>query len=139
MSTIEGGCLCGAIRYSSGAAPLMTAVCSCKNCQRQTGTSFSVLLAMPKGSIQYEGASLATYEDTGSSGQPVLRQFCPKCGSPIMSTLAVTPTLEWLKAGTLDDAAWVKPTVAVWCQSAQPWVDLGRDVTQFAQNPPRGA
>ena len=139
MSMIEGGCLCGAIRYSSGATPLMTAVCSCKNCQRQTGTSFSVVLAMPKGSIQYEGASLATYEDTGSSGQSVLRQFCPKCGSPIMSTLAVTPALEWLKAGTLDDATWVKPTVAVWCQSAQPWVDLGQDVAHFAQNPPRGA
>ncbi len=34
MSKIRGGCLCGAVRYSTDAEPLLTAVCHCKNCQR---------------------------------------------------------------------------------------------------------
>lgn len=48
MTRIVGGCLCGAVRHSSTAAPLMTAICQCKHCQRQSGTAFSVLV-LPDG------------------------------------------------------------------------------------------
>jgi hypothetical protein len=46
------------------------------------------------------------------------------------------PQLDWLKAGTLDDTSWVKPSLAVWCQSAQPWTADAENVPRFAQNPP---
>lgn len=139
MNAIVGGCLCGAVRYSSKAQPLMTAVCNCKHCQRQTGTSFSVLVALPKGTLEMTGAQPATYRDTGSSGQPVLRHFCSNCGSPIFSDVAVTPAMDWLKAGTLDDASWLKPQVSIWCESAQPWVKMDDSIACFPQNPPPGA
>src|SRR6266849_6434872 len=48
MQKIQGRCLCGAVRYRSDVAPLLTAICNCKNCQRQTGTAFSILVAVPK-------------------------------------------------------------------------------------------
>ena len=32
------------------------------------------------------------------------------------------PGLAFVKAGTLNDTSWLKPTVEVWCRSAQPWV-----------------
>ena len=38
---IEGGCLCGKVRYSADAEPTFVGVCHCKNCQKQAGTSFS--------------------------------------------------------------------------------------------------
>jgi hypothetical protein len=53
----------------------MTAICHCKHCQRQTGTAFSILVAIPKGSLVMEGAQPDTYEDIGDSGLPVLRWF----------------------------------------------------------------
>lgn len=139
MNQIVGGCLCGAVRYTSKAQPLMTAVCNCKHCQRQTGTSFSVLVALPKGTLEMTGAKPATYQDTGSSGQPVLRHFCGQCGSPIFSDVAVTPAMDWLKAGTLDDATWLKPQVSIWCESAQPWVKMDESIACFPQNPPPSA
>ena len=139
MAKIVGGCLCGAVRYSSEAEPVMTGVCHCKHCQRQTGTSFSVLVAVPKGTLRIEGTPLAAFNDTGESGQSVVRKFCPQCGSPIVSEVAVTPTLDWVKAGTLDDASWLQPQVNMWCDSAQPWVLMKDGVPQFARNPPFGA
>ena len=139
MSNIIGGCLCGAIRYTSKSQPLLTAVCNCKNCQRQTGTAFSVLVALPKGTLEFSGDQPATYHDTGSSGLPVLRHFCSKCGSPIFSDVAATPAMDWLKAGTLDDASWLQPQVSIWCDSAQPWVQMSESIARFPQNPPPAA
>jgi hypothetical protein len=34
---IEGGCLCGKVRYSADAEPAFVGVCHCKNCQKGTG------------------------------------------------------------------------------------------------------
>ena len=41
---IEGGCLCGKVRYSADAEPAFVGVCHCKNCQKGTGTAFSYRL-----------------------------------------------------------------------------------------------
>lgn len=136
MQEIRGGCLCGAVRYRCDAAPLMTAICNCKNCQRQTGTAFSVLVAVPKGALVVEGMQPATYEDVGDSGLPVLRRFCPSCGSPIFSEVGATPTMDWVKAGTLDDTSWLQPQVNIWCASAQPWVQMSDAIPRVAGNPP---
>lgn len=135
MQEMLGGCLCGAVRYRSSAAALMTAICNCKHCQRQTGSAFSILVAVPKGALVMEGAQPDTYRDIGESGLPVLRRFCAKCGSPIFSEVSATPTMDWLKAGTLDDASWLQPQVNIWCDSAQPWVRLSDAIPRIPRNP----
>ncbi len=135
MSQIVGGCLCGNIRYACEAEPMMMAICHCKNCQKQTSTTFSILVAVPKGSLNIEG-ELSAYNDQGSSGQAVIRKFCGKCGSPILSDVAALPTMDFLKAGTLDDTSWLKPEAQLWCDSAQSWLKLDDDIAQIAQNPP---
>jgi hypothetical protein len=136
MSKIQGGCLCGAVRYRSDAAAVMTAICHCKSCQRQGGSAFSIIVAVPKGSLIFEGAQPDTYVDAGDSGMPVSRKFCSKCGSPIYSDVAASPQLDWVKAGTLDDTSWLQPQANLWCDSAQAWVRLGEDIPQIPRNPP---
>jgi len=138
MSKIAGGCLCGGVRYASEVDPSLTAVCHCKHCQRQTGSSFSILLAMPKGSLEIEGESLATFNDVGESGLPVIRHFCSDCGSPIFSDVSSMPDFDFLKAGTLDDASWLQPQVHIWCSHIQPWVSIESDLQRFEKNPPAG-
>ena len=87
MSKVVGSCLCGAVRYESEAEPLMTAICHCDNCQRQSGSAFSIIVGVPAGSLRFEGEErLATYEDRGTSGKAVYRRFCKSCGSPVRST-----------------------------------------------------
>ena len=138
MARITGGCLCGAIRYSTEAQPLMTAVCHCRKCQRQSGSAFSVVVAIPKGTLVFEGCEPGRYRDSGDSGLSVDRRFCTACGSPILSDAAATPALDWLKAGTLDDTSWLQPQANVWCDSAQHWVQMGDAIPRFPQNPPLG-
>ena len=135
MSQIVGGCLCGNIRYTCEAEPMMMAICHCKNCQRQTSTSFSIVVAVPKGSLNVEG-ELSAYNDRGTSGQAVIRKFCGQCGSPILSDVAALLAMDFLKAGTLDDTSWLKTEAQLWCDSAQSWPNLDDDIAQIAQNPP---
>jgi len=134
MPEMTGGCLCGKVRYKASGEPALIAVCHCKNCQRQAGTAFSIVVAVPESAMSIEGTT-KTFNDKGDSGQPVFRIFCPECGSPIISQAPVMPGLNIIKAGTLDDTSWLKPTMEIFCDSAQPWVALTGDRQRFAKMP----
>ena len=132
MTEITGGCLCGKVRYTLTGEPLATMVCHCTHCQKQTGTSFSILLAAKSAAVSVTG-TLASYADEGSSGQPIRRKFCSTCGSPILSEPDVAPGMVFLKAGTLDDTKGLNPTKEIWCQSAQSWVPHPETTEKFEQ------
>ena len=134
MARIVGGCLCGNVRYAGTADPLSVMVCHCKNCQKQTSTAFSLIVALSKGTLAIKG-ELSAYHDQGTSGQAVVRCFCGACGSAIMTDAAAYPAMEFLKAGTLDDTSWLKPDTQFWCDSAQGWLKLVDDIAQLARNP----
>jgi hypothetical protein len=136
MPRISGGCLCGSVRYLSDAEPALVAVCHCVNCQKNTGSAFSLNLALPTESVTITGDSLATYEDRGgASGNPFFRKFCSHCGSPISGSGNAYSGLTFIKAGTLDDPSWVKPGVHMWCSDKQPWFAIEEGVKQMPGNP----
>src|SRR4051812_1194701 len=122
MAKISGHCLCGQVTYSADAEPVAQALCHCANCQRQTGTAFSIVIGVPADKFTVEGATLSSFPTTGDvHGTTTLRHFCSRCGSPIYSSVEATPEVVWVKAGTLDDASWLEPQAEVWTRSAQPW------------------
>jgi hypothetical protein len=128
-----GGCLCGAVRYETPWPPLLTGVCHCRHCQKQAGTAFSVLVAVPFASLERTG-ELTTYEDGSDSGNPVLRKFCGKCGSPVFSETpdGMAQGMIFIKAGTLDEVNDLAPTLHFWTSSAQPWVPIPEGAHKLA-------
>lgn len=136
MANLSGKCLCGSVRYTCNAEPVMTAACHCTHCQKQTGTEYSVIVSVPADSVSVEGDSLKTYEDTGTSGISVLRKFCGNCGSPVLTDVKAYEGLLFLKAGTLDDPSVVQPGVEIWCDSKIGWGNLGDEIAKVPGNPP---
>ena len=133
MATLEGGCLCRAVRYNVAAEPVMQAVCHCKNCQRQAGSGWSMIMGVPAAALSVIG-EVKTFEDHGESGGAVLRQFCPNCGSPLFSRVSAAPDLVFIKAGTLDDTSAFTPQMQFWTDSKQHWVEIA-GVSGVARNP----
>jgi len=101
---IEGGCLCGKVRYSADAEPEFVGVCHCKNCQKGTGTAFSVVVALPSPALSVQG-TLHTFTGRGDSGKITYRRFCPECGSALIDEAEVMPGVTMILAGTLDDTS----------------------------------
>ena len=122
---LTGACLCGAVRYELSAEPASPMICHCKNCQRQAGSAFSTIARVPESALKTTG-KLSTYDDKGDlSGEPVVRQFCGQCGSPLFSHVAAFPGMVWIKVGTLDDTSSFAPAAHLWGKSKQAWVDPG--------------
>lgn len=119
-----GGCLCGQVRYTLSAEPIICVACHCKNCQRQAGTALSVIIGVPEAALDIKG-EVRTYNDTGDSGATVRRQFCGNCGSPVFTRVDHTEGMMFVKAGTLDDISALKPQFHCYTKSKQNWVDLG--------------
>jgi len=134
---IEGGCLCGKVRYSADADPIFVGVCHCKNCQKQSGSAFATVVALPKPVLAVTG-TIKTYDDRGDTGGTLHRMFCPECGSSLMDEADVMPGVMMVQTGTLDDSSWVVPTMEIYTDSAQSWVALGGDRPRFPKMPPRG-
>lgn len=133
-STRTGGCLCGQVRYTVPREPLATAICHCRHCQKQAASAFSVVTVFSRDDLQLEG-KLKTYQDRGTSGQKVFRQFCPDCGSPVLTDTerAREQGIIFVKAGTFDEVDDLTPTTHYWVKSAHPWLRLPDDAELLEQ------
>jgi hypothetical protein len=134
MAEVKGGCLCGQVRYSGTAEPMFAGICHCTHCQKQSGSAFSIVVAVPTASLSIEG-SPKTYTQAGDSGKNVTAKFCPNCGSTLLSEPELMAGASILRVGTLDDPSWVKPTMEIYCDSAQPWVSLAGGMQRFPKMP----
>ena len=112
---IEGGCLCGKVRYSADVEPTFVGVCHCKNCQKGTGSAFSVVVALPTPALTVQG-TLQTFTGRGDSGKATYRRFCPACGSALIDEAEIMRNITMILAGTLDDASWVNPASEIFCE-----------------------
>ena len=134
---IEGGCLCGKVRYSGEAEPIFMGVCHCSTCQKGTGTAFNTVVAVPKAAVSLSG-TVSTYEGKGDTGNATYRRFCPACGSPVQAEAAIMPDVVMIPIGTLDDPGIVQPAMQIYCDSALPWAVLEGGIQRFAKMPMPG-
>ena len=77
----EGGCLCGSVRFSATGPALKPHTCSCKLCQRHSGSLTLSWVEFPRDSVQWTGpgGTPATWRSSDFSS----RAFCSRCGSTI--------------------------------------------------------
>jgi hypothetical protein len=121
MRSMVGGCACGAIRYSSAAEPLFSLNCHCRDCQRESGSAFVAILGVPKNAFVLTQGTPRHFTVTADSGHPTARVFCGECGSPLYGLPSSTPELVTIRACSLDDPSWFRPTQDIYTASAQPW------------------
>jgi hypothetical protein len=135
---LTGGCHCGTLRYEISEAPLLAYTCHCTDCQRITGTAFSLAIIVPESSFRLTSGEPRSGERIASSGRVNIRLLCPDCGcwiSGVGRPNEAGVPVRRVRAGTLDDRSWVRPTAHFFTRSKQPWVTLpdGDDIYQAQQ------
>jgi len=98
----EGGCLCGAVRYSLAEVPQHMHACHCSICRKISGSA-TLSVAVPASAIRISGeAQVVTYV----SSEWAARSFCARCGAGLWYRLTGEGAKDAdyiLSAGTLDD------------------------------------
>jgi hypothetical protein len=131
--SLEGGCACGAIRYTLTQAPMIVHACHCHDCQKQTGSAFVLNLWIERKFVAASGdAPVAFRVPPGSSGQPHDVFRCAACGTALWSKYHAAPgDTVLLRAGTLDDPAAITPDVHIFTRSKVPWLELPKSARVF--------
>ena len=138
MNPIEGGCLCGAVRYKVIAEPMMTRACWCRVCQYFASGNATINVVFAKDKVTFTG-TMKDFASTADSGNRMHRGFCPECGTHITSESEARPHLVIIRAGTLDDPGIARPSAAIWTKSAPGWARLDPDIQHFEGQPPAPA
>ena len=125
MADICGGCLCGKVRYTISAEPVLCAVCHCRDCQRFTGSAFVSAMRVPTDAVSVQG-ELRIVEITGGSGKVIRRHFGPNCGSSVFGE-PYRPGMINVMAGTLDDPSVFVPQAEIFCETAFTWLHDGSE------------
>ena len=136
---LTGGCQCGALRYEVTEAPLLTYTCHCTDCQHLTGSAFSLAITVPDRAFRLVEGEPRLVQRTADSSRVVTRWLCPDCGCWIVGGpqpgATSGETIRRVRAGTLDDTSWLRPTAHFWTRSKQPWVVLPEGDQIFETQP----
>jgi hypothetical protein len=130
-----GGCLCGALRYASELPPVITRVCWCRVCQYFAAGNATVNVCFPTEQFKVQGA-LSDYASVADSGNAMHRRLCPHCGTHLFSEAEARPHLVFVRAGTLDDPEWAKPSATIWTSSAPSWACIDASLPRHMAQPP---
>jgi hypothetical protein len=75
--------------------------------------------------------TLKTFSSIGGSGNPILRHFCPECGSSIAEEPGTRPGIIILNVGTFDHPAVAKPGREIFRDDALPWVEVHGEIPRL--------
>ncbi|KAJ9662387.1 hypothetical protein H2201_006095 [Coniosporium apollinis] len=107
-TSITGGCLCGAIRYtisfppSSPWPPPKNATCQCTICRKFTGAIINQTAGVPTANISPPLPSNESYK-TYRSSPSGKRSFCGKCGGSLTFCYDATPEETEIFLGSVDE------------------------------------
>lgn len=118
MTTHEGGCLCGKIRFRIAAEALESGYCHCRMCQRNTGAPVVAWTTFPAAVFSWSAGSPATY----ASSPKVRRQFCADCGSYLTFRREGSTEIS-INTTSLDEPESFPPQVHIFVESRISWFD----------------
>jgi hypothetical protein len=132
---LTGGCPCGAARFEVTAMPLLVYACHCTECQRWSGSAFSMSMPVTATSFCLTRGEPKPWRRIGASGVQSTYWFCGDCGGRVYGERDARPDIRAVRAGTLDDTSWLRPVAHVYMRSAQPWEQLAGDAECFEVMP----
>jgi hypothetical protein len=129
---VEGGCLCGAMRYRITTEPHDAGYCHCRMCQRATGAPVVAWLTMASEGFAWTRGEPAIYR----SSPEAERLFCPACGAQLVFRMIAEPHRLDVTLASLDDPNAVPPQHHGWTSSRIAWFDARDDLPRHLEGGP---
>lgn len=124
---MEGGCLCGAVRYAVEGEPNNSGICHCETCRRVASAPRLPFVGVAYASFRFTRGMPIDYASLAG----VNRSFCGQCGSPLTYRCDdVSGELDVMTV-SLDDPSAFPPTFHVWVGEAVDWDRLAGELPAY--------
>jgi hypothetical protein len=129
---LEGGCLCGAIRYQLTGRPSAEGAgyCHCRRCQCSTGAPVVAWVTYPISALRILQGTPKTYHSTSKA----IRQFCETCGTQLFFGFTEGPADIDISIASLDTPENMVPTYHIWTSSQLPWLTIADNLPRFSDD-----
>jgi hypothetical protein len=128
---LEGGCLCGKVRYRVEPGPADSAYCHCRMCQRASGAPVVAWCSVRAAHVRYTRGAPRAYR----SSDEARREFCGDCGTPLLFRPDHGRTVD-VSTATLDDPAAVPPAYHIWRMSRLAWFETADALPRYDDSGP---
>jgi hypothetical protein len=128
----EGGCLCGAIRYRSSAAPVRGVICHCSMCRKHSGAPVLAFVHFPRDAFTWVKGEPTRFR----SSQYAERGFCPKCGSTLSMHEEVLQDRVQVTLGSVDEPHRARIDDHVWTKDRVAWFEVKDDLPRYPKDSP---
>lgn len=132
---LEGGCLCGGVRYQYDGEIEEISMCHCSMCRKAQGAAYVPVSPVDAARLRFVSGEHLLREYRAIPQKA--RVFCSHCGSPIYSARDDLPGVRRLRLGTLDTPVSCDKLYHIYVDSKAEWETIGDGHPQFAQMPPR--
>lgn len=104
---MEGGCRCGRVRLRISKAPLVTAACHCRGCQKMSSSAYSLSAAIPADGFEV----VAGEPVIGGMHGATRHYFCGWCMTWMFTRPEGVDFFVNLRPTMLDDTRWFSPYI----------------------------
>ena len=126
---LEGGCLCGGVRFRVSGKLGPAGYCHCKECQRASGSAFAANAPARTRYFELTAGDDLLSEYESSPGK--FRAFCARCGSPIYSRRTSEPEIRRLRLGSLDSDPERRPLAHIWVSDRASWYEIRDELPHY--------
>ena len=127
--TLDGGCLCGLVRYRLNGPPSKVACCHCQSCRRASGAPYVPWVTFAKKDVEFAATPPARYQ----SSPKATRGHCVRCGTSLTSEHDEHPDHVDITVATLDEPDTLPPAAHIWVSHKLPWVILNDGLPQYPE------
>jgi hypothetical protein len=118
---LEGGCLCGEVRYRASGRPTHRMLCHCKTCRQAAGSPVVAWVTFPTASFDLVHGSPISFR----SSSLVIRTFCGSCGTPLTYEHSQAVGAIDVTTCSFDQPDLLPPTHHSWLQDSVSWILFG--------------
>lgn len=131
---ISGQCYCGAVKYEISGDPVIKVQCHCRECQYLAGGGPNFTMGFTAGDFKYTKGTAKQFSRPDLD-DPVTREFCPDCGTQMVTLAPFLPDVVLIKIGTLDEPGVFSPDMAIFTCDKQSFHHVPDGMPAYEQMP----
>ena len=124
---LQGGCFCGAVRYTVSGDIFNSTLCHCTDCRRISGAPALAWFSARRADFRFTKGEPQRF----ASSEHVLRGFCPQCGTTLTFEDDRWPEELDIASASHTDPEQVPPGDHTFVRSRLSWMNMHDGLPEY--------